>query len=218
MLEKYKKEFIILGIVIIIPVILIVLYYIFRTPVQNKITKNGDMPYIDINSNDVESINNYVSEIYKTYSVNKKTKLNYKTNTYKNIISVLVTIDEYNVDTNEYFKKFVSFNVKKDGTFIDKEELSNMFGYSLEEIVDKVENKLRNYYDAEVSEGYVEGEECNFNCYLTYARGIDNILDEISLVVENQKLVAYINLSKDNVNGDKEYFDELKEPYKLILE
>ena len=45
-----------------------------------------------------------------------------------------------------------------------------------------------------------------------------NILDEISVVIENGKLVIYINLSKDDINGDKEYFNGLKDPYKLILE
>ena len=218
MFEKYKREIIIISSVIIIPLILIALYYIFRSPVENRPSKNGNMPFINIQGKDVEAINNYISEIYKTYGKEKNTKLSFTTSTYKNIVSVLVTIDEYKKETNEYIKKFMSFNVKKDGTFVDKEELSSMFGYELEEVVEKVEKKLDFYYQDEINKEYVDKYECDFNCYLTYARGINNILDEISVVIENGKLVIYINLSKDDINGDKEYFDGLKDPYKLILE
>ena len=219
MFEKYRKEIIILCIVIIIPIIFIGLYYIFRNPVETKGEKNGSkLPYINISGKDTQAINKYVEELYKKYSSDKKSKLTYKTEKYNDIISLLVSIDEYNKDINETIKKYLGFNVKQDGTFIDKEELAELFGYSLEEIVDIVDKKLNEYYQNEIVEGYIDSNECNYNCYLSYARGINNILDEISLVVENGKLTVYINLSKDNINGDKEYFEKIENAEKIILE
>lgn len=219
MFEKYRKEIIILGIVIIIPIIFIGLYYMFRNPVETKGEKNGSkLPYINISGKDTDAINKYLEDLYKNYSNNKKSKLTYKTEKYKNIISLLVSIDEYNNETNETIRKYLGFNVKEDGTFIDKEEMAELFGYSLEEIVDKVDKKLKDYYQDEIIEGYIDSNECSYNCYLSYARGINNILNEISLVIENGKLAVYINLSKDDINGDKAYFESLDEPYKLILE
>lgn len=219
MFEKYRKEIIILGIVIIIPIIFIGLYYMFRNPVETKGEKNGSkLPYINISGKDTDAINKYLEDLYKNYSNNKKSKLTYKTEKYKNIISLLVSIDEYNNETNETIRKYLGFNVKEDGTFIDKEEMAELFGYSLEEIVDKVDKKLKDYYQDEIIEGYIDSNECSYNCYLSYARGINNILNEISLVIENGKLAVYINLSKDDINGDKEYFEKLENPDKIILE
>lgn len=219
MFEKYRKEIIILGIVIIIPIIFIGLYYMFRNPVETKDEKNGSkLPYINISGKDTDAINKYLEDLYKNYSNDKKSKLTYKTEKYKNIISLLVSIDEFNNETNETIRKYLGFNVKEDGTFIDKEEMAELFGYSLEEIVDKVDKKLNEYYQDEAIEGYIDSNECSYNCYLSYARGINNILNEISLVIENGKLTVYINLSKDDINGDKEYFEKLENPDKIILE
>ena len=219
MFEKYRKEIIILGIVIIVPIIFIGLYYIFRSPVETKGEKNGSkLPYINISGKDTDAINEYLETLYKQYSSDKKSKLTYKTEKYKNIISLLVSIDEYNNETNETIKKYLAFNVKQDGTFVDKEEMAELFGYSLEEIVDKVDKKLNEYYQDEAIEGYIDSNECSYNCYLSYARGINNILNEISLVIENGKLTVYINLSKDDINGDKEYFEKIENPDKIILE
>ena len=218
MFEKYKKEIIIILIIVIIPLILIGLYSVFKNPVSSKSTKNGDMPYINVGGKDTKAINEYIDNIYKTYGTNKFTKISYKTSINNNIVSVLIDINLYNEDIKDYTKKFIGFNVKKDGTFLDKEELASIYGYSLVEIIDRVENRLKAFYEDEAIKGYIEKEECDFNCYLSYARGINNILDEISLVIENNKLVVYINLSKDDINGDKAYFESLEEPYKLILE
>ena len=81
MFEKYKKEITLLSIIIIIPLILIGLYYIFRNPVGSKQTKNGNMPYLNVKGKEVEEVNEYIQKIYKEYSNNSKNKLKYKTNT-----------------------------------------------------------------------------------------------------------------------------------------
>ena len=147
---------------------------------------------------------------------------NYKTNIYGDLVSVLIEIDEFQSNIKEYVKKFVSFNVKKDGTFVDDDTLANKFGFTLVDVVDQVENRLKYYYNEEVNEEYIDKDECDFNCYLSYARGINNILDELSLTVEDGKLVAYINMSKDDVSGDKEYFEKLENdninPYRIVIE
>jgi hypothetical protein len=50
-------------------------------------------------------------------------------------------------------------------------------------------------------------------------RGIDILVDNISLIVEDNKLVAYINLNIDSFSDDEEYFESLNyDPYKVVIE
>jgi hypothetical protein len=88
-----------------------------------------------------------------------------------------------------------------------------------DDLLKKVNKRVNVYYTEEGQEGYFEKNECDYECYLSYMRGIDILVDNISLIVEDNKLVAYINLNIDSFSDDEEYFESLNyDPYKVVIE
>ena len=98
---------------------------------------------------------------------------------------------------------------EKTNTVISKEKLAAQYGYTLDLIHDKIEERFKSWYDDEVKLGYVEGQECNFEeCYLSYFRNIES-LDEYGLFVKDNKLYAYIGFDTNSFEDDIEYFNNL---------
>ena len=220
MINKYKKQIILLIIIVAIPSVILVMHYFNQGSVKTKRGANGSkLPQIDIESTDVKAVNDYLDQLYKEYTTNSKNKFKYSTYENDELISVLVDINEYNDETKKYTQKYIGFNVDKEtNKFIDKEAMAEKYGFSLVDIVNKVDDRLKKFYEEEDELGYLE-LECDYECYLSYMRNIDNILDSIELVVEKGKLVVYINLTIDSYVGDDEYFESLDyNPYKIILE
>ena len=214
---KYKKELIVLSIVILIPVLIISIYMLTRGDVSVKRkTKDSKLPYINMKSNDVDTINKLLDDLYQKYT-SKGGKFNYKKFENDKIILILVIIDEYE-DKDNYTRKYLSYNIdKKTKEFVSNEDIALLYNLDIEDIYNIVDNRLKTYYDEEYKEGYVD-YDCDYECYLSYMRGMDNIMDNVSLTVEDNKIVAYINLNIDSLSGDEEYFNSLKyESDRLII-
>ena len=218
-MKKYKKEIILLIFIVLVSLMMITLYSVFRKPIQTTDKKDGSkIPHINIDSVDTSAINKYIDELYNNYSMNGKSKIDYIYYKYDDIYSILLIIDNYNQEKNDFIKEYISFNIKKDGTFINKEELSELFGFELEEIVDLVDMRLQKYYNNEIEQKYIDKKQCDYSCYLISKRGINNILDNISLVIEEGKLVAYVNLNNTR-SDDEDYFLNLDyNPNKIVIE
>ena len=218
---KLEKKYIILIAIVLFPLLLLGIYYLIHTDDPVKTTKsrsNSKLPQIEIESTDTNAANEYLEELYDKYAKGKN-KFNYEYMTNDDILSLLVKIEEYDEDEDLYTKKFKSFNlVKSSGKYIDKESLFNLFNYELSDITKIVNERLKKYYDEEYEQGYVD-YECEFECYKSYQRGIVGIYDIIEPVIEDGKLVIYLNLSIDSMSGDSEYFESLDyNPYKIVIE
>lgn len=213
-MKKYKKQIIIISFIILLALIIIIFNLINKDSVETKREENGSkLPYINVEGATADALNDYLETLYKDYTSDKKSKFNYKYEVYNNIISVLIDIDLYN--KNNYIKKYMSFNMNKDGSYLTNEDLSEVFNYDILEVKEKVELKLKDYYNEENNLGYVKKDECDFNCYLKNVIGVEDIINDITLVIENEKLVAYVNL---NINNSQ-YLKNLKiSPYKIIIE
>ena len=213
-----KQKMIVFSILIGVPIAIVLILLLMRGNVYTKKSnKDSELPQINSSSNDVDAINKLLENLYDKYTKDGS-KFNYKKFENDDIISILVIIDEKRTDM--YVRKFLSYNINKiTNEFISNEDLANLYNLDLLQVIEKVNNRLNIYYEGENAEGYVVKEECNYECYLSYMRGIDILADNISLVVENGKLVAYINLNIDSFSDDQEYFDSLDyDPYKVVIE
>ncbi len=213
-----KQKIIILCIIIVIPLIIIASVLMSRDDVYTKKhNKDSSLPQVNSSSNDVDAINDLLENLYNKYT-KEGSKFNYKKFENNDVISLLVIIDEYRSD--RYVKKYLSYNIdKKTNKFLTNEELLKLYNSDLEQVKEKVNKRLNVYYTEEGQEGYFEKNECDYECYLSYMRGIDILVDNISLIVEDNKLVAYINLNIDSFSDDEEYFESLNyDPYKVVIE
>ena len=215
-----NKKQIILVVIGVAIIIALSIYHFSRDIRTVDRTGESKLPEINISSNDSQTINQYLKDLYENYTADGKSNFNYTYDTYENKISILVDIDIYDEHLDNYKKKYLGFNIDKDtGQFIDKEEVANLFGYELTKIIEVANNRLNDYYEKESKSGYVDNNECNFECYLSYVRGITNIYDNIELVIKDKKLILYLNFEIDDFSSDKDYFDSLDyNPHEIVLD
>lgn len=213
---KFEKKHVLWILIILL---LLIILLIFKTTSNNnyiKTKKSEDgskLPEVNLDSNDSEAINKYLEELYNKYTSDRNSKFNYTYDVKDNIISILAIIDEYQINTKSYIRKYMAFNIDKETkSYISKEELVSLFNTDMYEVKSLVERHLKDLYEDEVDEKYLEKNECDFNCYLSYMRGIETLTDNIILVIEKNKLVAYTNFDV-TYSDDADYFKTVKGNY-----
>lgn len=212
--EKYRKEAIIMLVVLGIPILFIIIINLFNHKDVNSIkSKNGSkLPQVNVSGSNADALNEYLESLYEEYTKDGKSKFDYKYEKYNDIISILVEIDRYDYDSNRYIKQYMSFNINKDGSYLTNEDISELFGYDILEIKEKIDKKMEEYYIQEINLGYVDNT-CNYECYLK-EKNINYIMDKVSLVIEDETLIVYLS-----VDTNSEYLDSLKSnPYRIIIE
>lgn len=213
---KFEKKHLLWILAILI--LLLIIVFIFQTTkndyIKTKKSNNGSkLPEINLESNDGKAINQYLEELYNKYTSDEKSKFTYTYDEKNNIISILAIIDEYEEDTQQYIRKYMAFNIDKTTEeYVTKEDLVSLFSTNMYEVKETVENHFKELYDKEIEANYIEKKECDFNCYLSYMRGIEIITDNIVLVIEKNKLVAYTNFDV-TYSDDADYFKNIKENY-----
>lgn len=204
--------------ILIILVLLLIVFFIFKTTsndyIKTKKSEDGSkLPEVNLDSNDSKAINQYLEELYNKYTSDGNSKFNYTYEVKDNIISILAIIDEYQTDSKNYVRKYMAFNIDKETkTYISKEEIVSLFNTDMYEVKSLVEAHLKKLYEDEVNERYLEKNECDFNCYLSYMRGIEILTDNVVLVIEKNKLVAYTNFDV-TYSDDADYFKTIKDNY-----
>lgn len=194
------KKYIYLTLLILV----IIISFVFIILKKNKneiIDISGE--YIDEVNESIELIENNLKSKGIPYEV-KKSK---NTEIYS-----LVIISEQDTE-----KSFMTFNIDlKTKLYLNNKEIAEMFGYSLDDIFNKIDERLKQYYNEEVKEGWVDSNECDFECYKASYRNIEFVENNYALYVENNKLYIYISFDSNSVVEDKKYFDNLKyDPYKI---
>lgn len=121
----------------------------------------------------------------------------------KDVYSMLITVYDEN-------PVFISYNIDLDTKeAIGNDELAQRYGTTIDEIENLIKERLKQYYYEEKDEGYIDPNECDFECYKVTYRNISNIEDSYVLYVKHNKLYIYITFDPDSVIEDKEYFDKL---------
>jgi uncharacterized protein YqgV (UPF0045/DUF77 family) len=213
---KLDKKYWILIFIILFAVIVLIIGLNVKKDVTTIESSNGsNLPEVNIDSTDSDAINEYVEKLYKQYTSDGKSKLNYTTFTYNNIISMLITIDEYDEETGQFIKKYLTFNIdKSSGKFIEKEDFATLLGIDLDEILNIIQNKFQYYYQDELQKNYISN--IDFDTYMKEIRGIEVLFENTYFAIENNTLVAYINFyTLDSI--DEGYFNSLENPHRILI-
>lgn len=214
MIDEHVKNKKIILISIIAIVIIIILSIVFILIINKK----NKAPKISSDTEEAEFVNESIDYIYKKYE-NTDSKVSSDKSTSNNIESILITIEKNVKGYNHKIPLYVSYNYDtKTNKLLSFNELAEQFGYEYNDIVKLVNKRFNDWYTDEVEQGYVEENECDFNCYISFYRNIENIEEVFTLYVKNNKLYVYIGFDIDSIIGDKEYFDNLKyNPYIIEL-
>lgn len=197
-----KKQMVILVVLSII--VILILSFIFYP--------KDKMETFDMNTKNAKEINAYLINLEKNLKIKE---IDFESEKSKNekVYSLLIKIKDDK--SNTYSAYNIDLETKKT---LNNEEVAKMYGYSLQDIYDAINKRLEKYYKEEIESGYVDPNECDYKCYLSFYRNIISVDDIYALYVKNNKLNIYISFSIDSLSSDEGYFKQLKyDPFKIEL-
>lgn len=227
-IKDNKFKFLIMLLLLIVIIIIFSLNSNLKKKVENKVFKNSDYvftkletnkelkcPYINIKSKTISNINGRIMQQYYKM-VNEKNNMNYTYSINNNILSLLIIITKKEIGYTARSQEFITYNINLETSKVIKDrDLLSMYELSDDEVVDYVSGELKNSYEIEANEGYIVGEECDFNCYLNM-HDIPSISANLVYYVDkNNKLIGYLNHELETIYFDKDDYKEFN--YKYIL-
>lgn len=149
--------------------------------------ENNIFPVINIQGEDVKRINKEIMELYDTK--NNASNFQYMYNISKDTLSVLIINNIYvdNVKHINYKSYIIDLNTMRELT---NEEIYNKFEIDDETLRIFVSSKFLNYYADLVDSGYVDGNKCDFECFI-YNCNFQDYLEDNSFYIEDNHLILY---------------------------
>lgn len=165
-----------------------------------------EVPYVNINSSDVKSLNDNIVDYCNNYVNIDGAQIKYEYSINGNYLSLVIKV----INNKEYPSKiiFKTYNINlKTRTVLSDQELLDYFKINDGVINAKIHNGFLEMYKDEVTQGYIEEMECNYDCYLGY-RGVDDYLTDLNYYIKDGKLVVYKPFIYSSIFGEEEYFTE----------
>ena len=166
-----------------------------------------EVPYLNIKDSYAKTINEDIDYFVSDYVDNNKVILSYEYNINGNILSLVIKVVDYG-EKNVPKSYFRTYNVDLDNKELlyDDQLLAN-YGVTSLDVSNIIENQFRNWYKDVTKEGYVEEEECDYECFLKY-KEVEDYLDEVSYYIEKGNLIAYKPFVFYSIFGEEKYFKE----------
>lgn len=172
------------------------------------------IPYLNINNSFGKEINNDINSFVSDFIDNDKVILSYEYDINGKVLSIVLKCVDYDVKNvpKVYFKTY-NINLETSKLLSDEELLSiyNVTSLDVESIIEK---KFEYWYKDLVKEGYIDEEECDYDCFLNY-REVDDYLDDVVYYIEKGNLVLYKPFVFYSIFGEENYFKE--EDFKFII-
>ena len=207
---KDNKTYIIFIILLVLIVTFIII--IFNKDKDDYIYLESEIPVINIDN--ASSANQTIKNLYN----DNKNIVNHEIYTNTDVYSLVLDIDYYSSDTGETLKSYVAYNISLTSEeILTKEELLDKFNISKNDVISSARKLLKQYYDEEVKEGYIEKNECSFEDYIFYIREIEDIYENTVLFVKNNELYGYIPFYKNSLFDDSDYFLDKEDLFKFKI-
>jgi len=209
-MDKKEKNLIIVFFSIIL---LIVIVLIFNFINKDEITFTSEKPKISLKSDDVNTMN---KEIQQLINVNTYSEILYSVTENDDYLSLVIQItDGIGITT---YPKFISYNFdKKTKKLLSNDEILIKFNYDSNYVIEQIKNKLNQYYEEEIKQGYVDGNECDFDCYLGFVRNITDLEESYVLAINKDKLITYVSFDTNSLLEDQVYFEKIKNPHRVDM-
>lgn len=165
-----------------------------------------EVPYINIDSSDIKSLNENIVAFCNNYVNSEDIKLKYDYSINGNYLSLVIkVINDKEMPAKMIFK---TYNVNlKTREALSEQDLINYFNINEDIVNARIHNRFLEMYKDEIAQGYIVENECDYTCYLGY-RGVDDYLTDINYYIKDGKLVVYKPFIYSSIFGEEEYFTE----------
>ena len=145
------------------------------------------IPIINISGEPISTINNEISNYYNLNSNGDKFEYDYDVS--EDTLSILLT--RYIIVENQEFIEYKSYNIDLvNMKVLSDEEILSKFEVTSDKLSFFMKNKFLNYYADLLDKGYLDGNKCDFNCFLVNCNFQD--LDEGNILyIKNNHLYLY---------------------------
>ena len=175
-----------------------------------------NVPNININSDDIYTINQNIVTKANTYLDKKGSSIAYNYSISGEVVSVAiqyVELDKYERPKVEFDTYIINIMNKH---VLSEEEIFSKLNISKDEINNQLNAKFREFYNDEKNKNVLDGE-CDYECFL-YMRGIENenYIQDIGLYISEGKLYVlkafdiYSPFSEENYFTFDDFLFEIK--------
>ncbi len=180
--------------------------------VYTRYTKNTngyqvDIPYVNMNIGVASGVNQDISLFVEDFMDSNKALITYKYSISGHILSLIVQIVDYDTKTapNTYFR---SYNLNlTNGDLLSEQALLDYYSVTKDQVERIIENQFRDYYKNEIEEGYINEDECDYECFLKY-RDLNGYMENINYYIDSSKLYVYKPFQVYSILGEEDYYKD----------
>ena len=166
------------------------------------------MPQILFDSSDAEKVNNEIKEAYNNVVKEGSSQFTYQYSVSDHYFSLVTILNRVDSETGFPYPSFTTYNFDLDTkSLVNDDVLYGFFGKTENDFALSFENTMKDYYQKELEELYLNKDECDYNCFLD-RRNISDYHDDIHLFVDNNDLKFYRSFMVYSDIGEEEFYKD----------
>ena len=166
-----------------------------------------EVPKINIKSKNIKKVNSKIYEEMGKFLGEKNNTCTYSYEINGDILSLTIEMIDYrDLYVPEF--KFRTYNIDLETLKeVSDNELLDLYDVDKKDIEKIIKNKFKYFYKDELKKGYLNENECNYECFLEW-RNVNSYMDNLEYYISDGKLYAYKEFSVLSVYGEDEYYKE----------
>ncbi len=174
----------------------------------NKEGKYNEAPYVNIDSEDAERVNEEIRGYADQFLRNQEYFMVYDFQVNGKVLSLVIQISKYDENGDSFEVIYYTYNFNLDTRrLMDNDEILDLFHVKEKDVRKKIKKQFRTYYKEEVEQEYLNEEECDYQCFLSL-RQVDSYMDFVQYYIKNGNLIAYRPFTVFSDYEEEEYFTE----------
>lgn len=166
------------------------------------------LPTVTIDGADTSQVNSEIKADYDEVVANGNSSFNYQysvNNNYFSLVTITLLVDE---ETNYTYPVFKTYNFSlSTNRLVDDSELLAAFNKNEDDVSATLESKLKEYYQGELDNYYLDKSECDYSCFLN-RRKVDSYDDDNYLYVEDNTLKFFHGFMIFSNIGEEEFYKD----------
>lgn len=151
-----------------------------------------DIPYINIKGRSIEIINNDIETYLSNFEKNN-VDIYYEYNINGVLLSLILIVEDHSKIESATITYFRSYNININTLeLLSNQSILNYFNITEQDVSNKLEKDLKDYYSNLVKKSIIKEKECNYDCFLK-SRDIKSnyYIDNVEYFIRNGKLIVF---------------------------
>ena len=166
------------------------------------------LPTVTIAGADTSQVNSEIKADYDEVVASGNSSFNYQysiNNNYFSLVTITLLVDK---ETNYTYPVFKTYNFSlSTNRLVDDSELLAAFNKNEDDVSTTLESKLKEYYQGELDNYYLDKSECDYSCFLN-RRKVDSYDDDNYLYVEDNTLKFFHGFMIFSNIGEEEFYKD----------